>query len=137
MTAKPYVNPYLGGTLLGIVLFSAFVLTGSGLGASGAINRVQVFVVDLVAPNHVDRVPYFADLAGGDKNPLADPSVLMLVGVPLGGFASGPAFGRVKPEIRRGTNVSNASRHRHRHNNPLEQHRTDLSGMNQECWVST
>lgn len=40
MTAKPYVNPYLGGTLLGIVLFSAFLLTGGGLGASGAINRV-------------------------------------------------------------------------------------------------
>ncbi|HHW96728.1 MAG: YeeE/YedE thiosulfate transporter family protein [Myxococcota bacterium] len=110
MTAKPYVNPYLGGTLLGIVLFSAFLLTGGGLGASGAINRVQVSVVDLVAPNHVDRVPYFADLAGGDKNPLADPSVLMLVGVLLGGFASGLAFGRVKPEIRRGPNVSNATR---------------------------
>ncbi|OQC34020.1 MAG: hypothetical protein BWX66_01920 [Deltaproteobacteria bacterium ADurb.Bin058] len=110
MTAKPYVNPYLGGTLLGIVLFSAFLLTGGGLGASGAINRVQVSVVDLVAPDHVDRVPYFADLAGGDKNPLADPSVLMLVGVLLGGFASGLAFGRVKPEIRRGPNVSNATR---------------------------
>ena len=37
MTAKPYVNPYLGGTLLGIVLFSDYLLTGGGLGATGAI----------------------------------------------------------------------------------------------------
>ena len=32
--AKDYVNPYLAGILLGIVLFGVFV-TGNGLGASG------------------------------------------------------------------------------------------------------
>ena len=35
---KPYVNPYLGGVMLGVVLFLAFFLTGNGLGASGGLN---------------------------------------------------------------------------------------------------
>ncbi len=110
MTAKPYINPYLGGTFLGVVLFLAFLLTGGGLGASGAVNRVQVAVLDGIAPAHVDRVPYFADLAGGDRNALDDPSIWMLAGTLLGGLISGLAFGRVRPEIRRGPNVSNATR---------------------------
>ncbi|MCB1164202.1 MAG: YeeE/YedE thiosulfate transporter family protein [Candidatus Krumholzibacteriia bacterium] len=110
MKAKPYVNPYLGGTLLGIVLFLAFFLTGGGLGASGALNRVQVSVVDAVAPAHVDRVAYFAQNAGGSRNPLSDPSVLMLLGTLLGGLASGLVFGRVKPEIRKGPSIGNGTR---------------------------
>ena len=31
---RPYVNPYVAGTLLGIVLFVSFYVTGGGLGAS-------------------------------------------------------------------------------------------------------
>src|SRR5438067_1799080 len=34
--AKPYADPYVAGVALGLVLLSAFVLTGRGLGASGA-----------------------------------------------------------------------------------------------------
>jgi uncharacterized protein len=105
MTARGYINPYLGGTLLGIVLFLSFFLTGGGLGASGAINRVQLALVDRVAPGHVDRVAYFAETAGGKRNPLADSSVTMLLGTVIGGFASGLIFGRVKPEIRRGPGI--------------------------------
>ena len=110
MKAKPYINPYLGGTLLGMVLFLAFLLTGGGLGASAAINRVQLSVVDAVAPAHVDRVAYFAEIAGGGRNALDDASVLMLLGTVLGGMASGLAFGRFRPEIRRGPGISDATR---------------------------
>ena len=105
-----YINPYVGGALLGVVLFLAFLLTGNGLGASGAIDRVQAAAVDVVAPGHVDRVPQLAKTAGGSRNPLADPSVLMLVGTLVGGFASGLFFGRVKPEIRKGPNIGNGVR---------------------------
>ena len=48
----PYLNPYAGGVLLGIVLFLAFFLTGNGLGASGGINRLLVFVQDLFFSEH-------------------------------------------------------------------------------------
>ena len=32
---KPYWNAYVGGVVLGVVLFASFFLTGQGLGASG------------------------------------------------------------------------------------------------------
>ena len=55
-TARPYLNPYVAGALLGIVLFLSYFITGGGLGASAGLNRVQVAVLDLFVPAHVDRV---------------------------------------------------------------------------------
>jgi uncharacterized membrane protein YedE/YeeE len=112
MTNKPlnYINPYVGGVLLGIVLFLAYFLTGGGLGASGAINRIQVFFVDLFAGSHVDQVGYFAKLAGGETNPLDSSAVLMLVGTFLGGMFSGLYNKRLKFETRKGPGISIKSR---------------------------
>ncbi len=39
-TPKPYVHPYFGGMVLGIVLFLALFLTGNGLGSPGATSRI-------------------------------------------------------------------------------------------------
>jgi uncharacterized protein len=103
---RKYVNPYLGGTLLGIVLFLAYYLTSGGLGASGAVNRIQVAVVDLFASTHVNQVGYFASLAGGETNPLDSGAVLMLLGTFLGGLLSGAYNRRLKFETRKGPNIS-------------------------------
>ena len=81
---KDYVHPYLGGLLLGLVLFAAFFFTGNGLGASGGLNRYIVFVEDLIAPQHVDRTPYLLKLAGGSKDPLDDWVVFMVAGAMVG-----------------------------------------------------
>jgi len=104
------LNPYLGGTLLGIVLFLAFYITGNGLGASGAINHVQVAIVKLFAPEHVNRVAYFAEIGGGTQNPLANPGVYMLLGTFLGGMLSGIVNRRFRLETRGGPNVPVAAR---------------------------
>jgi len=109
-TAKPYINPYVGGVILGIVLFSAFLFTGNGLGASGSVNRIQLALVDAVAPGHVDRIAYFAKTAGGNRNPLDHPSVWMLLGTALGGLLSGLFFGRARFEVRKGPNISTIMR---------------------------
>ena len=63
--AKPYINPYLAGALLGVVLFLAFFITGTGLGASGGLNRMLVFFQNLAVPEHIDQVPYLLKMAGG------------------------------------------------------------------------
>lgn len=105
-----YINPYVGGTLLGIVLFLAYYLTSGGLGASGAITRVQVAVLDLFASSHVNRVGYFAELAGGGLNPLDSGAVLMLLGTFLGGLLSGLVHKRVKLETRKGPGISTKKR---------------------------
>ena len=103
--ARDYVNPYFAGILLGLVLFLAFFVTGNGLGASGGLNRILVFFQDLVAPAHVDRVPYLLEMAGGDRNPLDSWVVYVTIGTVLGGFVSGWRNGRTKLETNRGPRV--------------------------------
>ena len=93
---KPYVHPYFGGIVLGIVLFLAFFLTGNGLGSSGATSRIDALIVDSISPSHVDNNPYLLKMAGGDKNPLDDWILPVFFGALLGGFASGFFNGRLK-----------------------------------------
>lgn len=107
---RPYIHPYLGGALLGIVLFLALLLTRNGLGASGGINRLIAAVEDLVVPGHIDRTPYLLKMAGGLKNPLDDWSVPVVAGALIGGFVSGLLNGRVKVEINKGPKISNRTR---------------------------
>ena len=107
---RPYVHPYWGGLLLGIVLFLSFFLTGNGLGASGGLNRIIVYGQDLIAPDHIDQVPYLLKLAGGDKNPLDDWVVPMVFGTLIGGAVSGWLNGRLKVETNKGPNISVRSR---------------------------
>jgi uncharacterized membrane protein YedE/YeeE len=104
--ARPYVHPYLGGILLGLVLFLAFFFTGNGLGASGGLNRIVVGFEDVFVPSHVDRTPYLLAMAGGDRNPLDNWVVFVVIGALAGGFASGWLNGRIKVETNRGPNVS-------------------------------
>lgn len=108
--AKPYINPYLGGLLLGLVLFTAFFITGNGLGASGGLNRILVFFEDLVASDHVDRTPYLLNMAGGDSNPLDSWIVFITIGVVIGGFVAGWLNGRVKLETNKGPRISKFTR---------------------------
>ena len=54
---KYYWNPYLVGIGLGIVLLSAFVIMGRGLGASGALSTLVAVTVDAVAPTHAANKP--------------------------------------------------------------------------------
>ena len=107
---RPYIDPYLAGALLGVVLFLSFFVTGGGLGASAALSRVQTGLLDLFAAGHVDRVAYFAEMAGGTRNPWLHYSVYMLAGTLVGGLASGLWNRRVKLETRGGPRVPKALR---------------------------
>ncbi len=108
--SKHYWNSYFGGVLLGVVLFASFFLTGNGLGASGGLSRYVAYLTDLVAPEHVNRVPYLISMAGGPLNPLDNWIVLMTTGVIIGGFVSGTINGRTKFETNKGPNISNRTR---------------------------
>ena len=107
---RPYVDPYLGGALLGLVLFASFFVTGGGLGASAALARVQTGVLDWLSARHVDRVAYFAELAGDARSPWAHYSVYMLAGTLLGGLVSGLLNRRVRLETRKGPRISARTR---------------------------
>ena len=103
---RPFLNPYLGGIILGLVLFAAFFFTGNGLGASGGLNRAIIWVVDLTAPQHVDRVSYLLHYAGGDKDALDHWIVLMTAGIFLGGLLSGWYGRRLKFETIKGPRIT-------------------------------
>lgn len=110
MRTSKYWNPYLGGTLLGILLFLAFLLTGHGLGSSGGINRVVVAIQDTVAPQHVDRTPYLAQIAGGEREPLDHWIVWQVAGILVGGFVSGLLRKRVRIQTYHGPQITPRTR---------------------------
>lgn len=103
--ARPYINPYLGGVLLGIVLFLSFAFTTNGLGASGGLNRVVVALEDMAAPEHIDRTAYLLEMAGGDTNPLDNWTVILLAGTVLGGAFAGLWNGRMRIETYMGPRI--------------------------------
>lgn len=107
---KPVLNPYLAGAILGVVLFASFALTQGGLGASGAISRIQVSATALLSQSHVDRVGYFATVGGGDRHALDHSSVYLFLGTFLGGMLSARLNGRMKIEVFKGPRISSWQR---------------------------
>lgn len=107
---RPYMNPYVAGALLGVVLFLAFFVTGNGLGASGGLNRIVVYVQNFITPEHVDQVPYLLKMAGGSTNPLDNWIVYLTAGTLVGGLISGLLGRRVKLETNKGPRIDNRTR---------------------------
>ena len=111
MKPKPYMNPYIAGFGLGLVLLAAFVIAGRGLGASGAISSTISAAVDAVAPSHAQANAYYSGYVGeGLGNPLKDWLVFEVLGILAGGFFSGVLAGRVKGQIDKGPRISNWGR---------------------------
>ncbi len=110
MQAKKYMNPYLGGALLGLVLIVAFWVSGRGLGASGAAKSAIVAGVKAVAPSHVENTAYYKDYMTSHPKPLNSWLVFEMMGVLVGGFLSGAMSGRLKFKVEKGPNVTNKTR---------------------------
>lgn len=102
-------NPYAAGVALGLVLLATYLLTGKGLGASGASFRVGVAAVQTVAPSHVEGVPLMAG-ATEDGPPLKYWLVFQALGVVLGGFIGAKTSGRLGRETLRGPTFGVAPR---------------------------
>ena len=77
---------------------------------AAGLNRLLVWVQDLVAPGHVDQVPYLIAMAGGSANPLESWIVFLTIGTIIGGFVSGLWGRRVKLETNKGPNIDNKTR---------------------------
>ncbi len=89
MKQKKYMNPYLGGALLGLVLIAAFWVSGRGLGASGAAKSVIVAGVQTIAPKHAENAAFYKTFEEEHANPLKSWLVFEMLGVIVGGFISG------------------------------------------------
>ncbi|MCX7835760.1 MAG: YeeE/YedE family protein [bacterium] len=92
-----YMNPYLAGFLLGLLLLATIFITGRGLGASGAFKNVIIAGVITTAPNHAAQNPFYQDYVGKDKEPpLKAWLVFEVLGVLFGAFLSGLLSNRLK-----------------------------------------
>lgn len=110
MEQKKYMNPYLGGALLGLVLVAAFWVSGRGLGASGASKSAIVAVAKTVAPSHVENTAFYKDYLTSHPNPLKEWLVFQMLGVIVGGFISGAIAGRLKFKVEKSPKITNKTR---------------------------
>jgi uncharacterized membrane protein YedE/YeeE len=94
--AAPYADPYFAGIGLGLVLLTAFVLMGRGLGASGAFASVASGIVAAADSTTAMRNGYFSMYAGGGTSPWTGWLLFEIVGVLLGGFISAWWSGRLR-----------------------------------------
>ena len=108
-TPRPYLNPYLAGVGLGLVLLAAFAVMGRGLGASGAFTSMVAAGVDAVAPEHAAANGLFGYyLAAGPL--LEDWLVWEIIGVAVGGLLSARLAGRLRLGIERGPGITDRAR---------------------------
>ena len=102
-----YMNPYLAGVLLGLVLLASFLILGAGLGASAGIARIAAGAEMCVLPTHTRTSEYFG--AWGTQ-PLRYYLVFMFAGVFVGALFSALLAGRIRPSLERAAGFSGRGR---------------------------
>jgi hypothetical protein len=106
-----YLNPYIGGVLLGLVLLAANFIAGRGLGASGAIKSVVVATTQTVAPKYSETAPFFKEYKEEHAgSPLKNWLVFQMLGVIVGGFISGALAGRLKFKVEHSPKITSRRR---------------------------
>ena len=107
---KPFWNPYAAGIALGLVALASFVLTGRGLGSSGAVKHVEAAAIHAVDPTFAEENANIGPFFGPGKGALADWIVFVGLGTVLGGAAAGLTARRVKVETVRGPRMGREGR---------------------------
>jgi len=108
---RKYINPYLGGVLLGIVLLAANFVSGRGLGASGAIKSTVVTAVTAVAPSSLENSGFIKEFKESHSgSPMKTWLVFEMMGVLVGGFLSGAFAGRLKFKVEHSPKITSRKR---------------------------
>lgn len=108
MENTKYMNPYLAGVLLGILLLVTIYITGRGLGASGAIKSYAVTTVEAVAPAHTASAQFYKEYtkSHGSGSPLMNWLVFEVTGVLIGAFLSGLLSNRLDFNLEKGPHTT-------------------------------
>jgi len=105
-----YMNPYLAGFLLGLILLATIFITGRGLGASGAMRSAVSTVVETVAPAHAQGSAFYSDYIARHPEGLRSWLVFEMAGVLVGGFLSGLLMKRLKFRNEHGPSIGGRTR---------------------------
>lgn len=108
---RKYLNPYIGGVLLGLVLLAANFVSGRGLGASGAIKSVVVTTMTTVATSSAEKSGFVQEFSGAHGgSPMKTWLVFEMMGVLVGGFLSGALAGRLKFKVEHSPKITSKKR---------------------------
>ena len=106
MKAKEYWNPYVAGVILGLVLLAAFLVAGTGLGATALPKRSLAVIGNTVAPEWTAQNTVLKGYVAGGANPLRNWLVVEVIGVIIGGFLGALTAGRLATKVEKGPNIS-------------------------------
>ncbi len=105
-----YINPYLGGVLIGLLIVAAYYFAGEGLGSSGGYRDVAIGMIDKVAPEYARQNAFVAPHVSGEEAPTHTWLVYELLGVIFGAIISGAIFGRLKFMVGKAPHLTHKSR---------------------------
>jgi uncharacterized membrane protein YedE/YeeE len=107
---KPYWNPYVAGIALGLVLLSSFVVTGRGLGGSGAFKRLNAVVLHQANPSWAEENGNIQKYFSPRRSALNAWIVFLGIGIALGGAAGALSARRFRVETIRGPRIERDNR---------------------------
>lgn len=105
-----YMNPYLGGLLIGFLIIIAYYFAGEGLGSSGGFRDVAFGAVDAVAPEYAKSNAFVAPRVTSEEGTTHTWLVYEMIGVIFGAIISAALFGRLKFSIGKAPHITNKKR---------------------------
>lgn len=102
--------PVLAGLVLGLAMVLAFVISGRGIGFSGAMTRLVAVIQHWLMPELTERSAYFASYFAQGRNPLDNYLVFVMGGLLLGSFTGALSCSDLRAEVLRGPRISRSGR---------------------------
>lgn len=97
-SVKPFWSPWLAGLALGLVLLLTFVLSGHGLGASGAATHLVAGAGLAVAPAATQANAYLGPMVT-DGSPIGSWITWEVLGVGIGALVAAFMAGRFRVQV--------------------------------------
>jgi len=107
---EKYMNPYVAGVLLGLVITISFVFTGQGTGASGAFKDIIAAVVVKFTPEFAESSAFFSHYVGAEHSPMKAWLVFEILGVIVGAIISGALANRISLKVEHSPNITSRTR---------------------------
>ena len=98
-------NPYVAGVVLGLVLLASFVVTGKGLGSSGAFKLLEGQALHALNPTWAEENGNIGSFFQGGKLGLDEWIVFLAGGTFLGGLVAALTARRFKRETIKGPRI--------------------------------